>query len=118
MAPYIVTVRRPPSGRMRVFRDESRRAVATLDEAREIAEGYVTEKADGEEYNRALDQVEDMPESGGTVGPLPDGTVIEVERREIQSLWPHNTDSMDKSDAEIIAAFNEAQGAPAYERSC
>ena len=31
-----------------------------------------------------------IPESGGTVGPLPDGTVIDVELVEYADLWPYD----------------------------
>lgn len=50
----------------------SRRTVATLDEARAVAKKL--SNADAQRQWEALE------ESGGMIGPLPDGTVIEVER--------------------------------------
>lgn len=52
-------------------------AVATLDEAAAVvveARNRANERRPGATTSIALD------ESGGTVGPLPDGTVIEVKR--------------------------------------
>jgi hypothetical protein len=61
----------------------TRTAVATLDEARIEARIVVaTERAiDGASeqiISRAMQTADTLPESGGTIGPLPDGTVIEV----------------------------------------
>jgi hypothetical protein len=78
--PYIVTTKREleDDGMGRAwFERVSRHAVATLDEARETAL-----RAVGERRDMYYCEMEDaVPESGGTVGPLPDGTVIEVEQR-------------------------------------
>jgi len=55
----------------------SRTAVATLDEAR----AYLTDGTyifDGPGLSDHLAALRELPESGGTIGPLPDGTVIEV----------------------------------------
>jgi hypothetical protein len=83
--PYIVTTKRTvPTD---LGRDEvadagvlSRRAVATLEEARALAYAKALRRG-------SLAQMSDDPrmfsEQGGTVGPLPDGTVIEVE----QTTW-------------------------------
>jgi hypothetical protein len=49
--------------------------VATLEEARNLANEQCVEYGDPFERECIL-----LPESGGTVGPLPDGTVIEVTR--------------------------------------
>jgi hypothetical protein len=61
----------------------SRRAVATLKEAEAICDSRIEQQRDSFDLPGmadAFEQVEDvMEESGGTVGPLPDGTVIEVE---------------------------------------
>jgi hypothetical protein len=57
-----------------------RTAVATLDEARGAADRIVLDgyadsfKSANDDRNALLA----LPESGGTIGPLPDGTVIEV----------------------------------------
>jgi hypothetical protein len=79
--PYIVTTKRQDQHFAEVAEYESRRAVATLEEARQAAwrahplfgttNGYAMMKA-RDEITLAF------PDSGGTVGPLPDGTVIEV----------------------------------------
>jgi hypothetical protein len=58
----------------------SRHAVATLDEARQEANrslhrGKLLADTDYARFGYAIDM---LPESGGTVGPLPDGTVIAV----------------------------------------
>lgn len=94
--PYIVTTkRRYHEGANRAdgspYLTVSRRAVATLEEARwfaqnpgwryGVSDGYTA--AEGEDAAKVLRAARSLPESGGTVGPLPDGTVIEVE----QSTW-------------------------------
>jgi hypothetical protein len=75
--PYIVTTKRTvPTD---LGRDEvadagvlSRRAVATLE--------AILQYGSDQGWRRAtVRAVASFPESGGTVGPLPDGTVIEVE---------------------------------------
>jgi hypothetical protein len=78
--PYIVTTKRPgyrPSriGYLDDMRVVSRRAVATLEDARAAAQ----EACSGPDFMGPL-EASLISESGGTVGPLPDGTVIEVER--------------------------------------
>jgi hypothetical protein len=88
--PFIVTTKRPeptyPKGEERavnVLHPVSRRAVATLEDAQAYVSGLVsgmTTSADNHGARKtAADQLWSMPESGGSVGPLPDGTVIEVE---------------------------------------
>jgi hypothetical protein len=81
--PYVITTKRP------CYRDDdcamyacscrntgwrvSRRAVATLDETMDYLCELVLFAGDA-------DAPLPVDESGGTVGPLPDGTVIEVTR--------------------------------------
>lgn len=62
----------------------SRRAVGTLDEARHDAElAMVRAKGDGPMPSREqILAVRGLPEQGGTVGPLPDGTLITVTRED------------------------------------
>lgn len=130
MTPFIVTTKRPVDavdcGRPEAPRDGwpvSRRAVATLEEARHAAHDVMLGRAGEadpvwpEGSNSAnWNAVDRFPESGGTVGPLPDGTVIEVESSTAQTL----IDSLDVQTlrdlwirhpacvplTEIIAAFN------------
>jgi hypothetical protein len=84
--PYIVTTKqRVPNWDgvgdaplMRGFR----RAVATLEEARQscVRALYAANAPQGDVSGpRLWTAAYELPESGGTVGPLPDGTVIEVE---------------------------------------
>jgi hypothetical protein len=91
--PYIVTTKRgdPPFPNNPAIL--SRRAIATLDEARIFCTTYISDrwsfrserfaKADGDRYQPSAAEPYDfaisLPESGGTIGPLPDGMVIEVE---------------------------------------
>lgn len=86
----------------------SRRAVATLDEAR-VAVSEAT----------GFDPGWPRLESGGTIGPLPDGTVIEVGRASYMTLWdalpetdrpavPDEDD--DEGRTAIIDAYNTVQG--------
>ena len=68
--PYIITTS-PASQQRRHCADTEvpRRAVATLDEARDYTfNARVNEDA----------QDEPLPADGGSIGPLPDGTTIEV----------------------------------------
>jgi hypothetical protein len=62
-----------------------RRAVATLEESRlQIADSLRQSDALLGRPHQRVKFVEDalaLPESGGTVGPLPDGTLISVERQ-------------------------------------
>jgi len=56
-------------------------AVATLDEARSYCRAEVRRTAKGHlSVGRLGLAIARMPETGGTIGPLPDGTVIEVRR--------------------------------------
>jgi hypothetical protein len=85
----------------------TRTAVATLEEARAAVWAQVFDSR-----SRTIDgsEVDSLPGSGGTIGPLPDGAVIEVRRvmhaelaREA-GLGRRDTPMM--SDAAIVAAFN------------
>jgi hypothetical protein len=117
--PYIVTTKRPA----KVDHDEeraerehvSRRAVATLEEARDFIYSLCAETDVDDE--RIADDIDRLPESGGTVGPLPDGTVIEVEQTTREALW----DALDArarilfvcleetTDEELLDAYNARQ---------
>jgi hypothetical protein len=145
--PYIVTTSQPrpkhliPEAVLVAFDVVYRRAVATLEEARTALrdadeDGWVEDRlfalaqrvmADDPQlswdrdrgliYDRARDRL--LPESGGTVGPLPDGTVIEVEREtwinimdEVGGGWPQIPESSDDPLAtEILDTFNAREAA-------
>jgi hypothetical protein len=83
LMPYIVTTKRPAAGPTFV----SRRAVATLDGRYCPQHGLTRDEhcraslgSDGQGAVFCQEATRPLPESGGTVGPLPDGTVIEVEQ--------------------------------------
>ncbi len=119
--PYIVTSTKPEMADTLVPgqpwpRSVSRRAVATLDEARYAAAEAGRQAVDRQwvegEHLRATLAAMELPEHGGTIGPLPGGTVIEVEQVTVFELWesagrPCGAPPMD--DSEIIDAFNAAQ---------
>ena len=83
--------------------DISRIAVATLDEARRI-----TAREYREHVHRFMGfDTRWITESGGTVGPLPDGTVIEVRRVNWIDLGvPLGSAMYPVSEADALAAFN------------
>jgi hypothetical protein len=89
----------------------TRIAVATLDEAREAAYSAVEDREPPIMVCfRLAGECHDMSESGGTIGPLPDGTVIEVK----PCTWSHLAKVVKWDNgparplAEILAAFNAA----------
>jgi hypothetical protein len=103
------------------FRVVSRRAVATLDEARDECERLWTATLPwAQEGTRGLVNLK-VSESGGTVGPLPDGTIIEVEAVTWRTLATragisdyhvsadaaHDGDVM--AQRQILDAFNASQ---------
>lgn len=112
--PYLVTTKQlervaggPP---LRPAPILARRAVATLDEARDwIADQHSTL---GPFPPRA---VADLSERGGKVGPLTDGTVIEVQRvgwaevRALGGLSPQQSFTQE----EVLEAYNARQAAAA-----
>jgi hypothetical protein len=78
--PYIVTTERelPSAEDSSTLTYRERRAVATLEKARLVVrEAVFTGSA--LTAPAIWNSIAVLPESGGTVGPLPDGTVIEVE---------------------------------------
>lgn len=102
--PFIVTTKRPEG----YYTDlppkiASRRAVATLEDrkqpngeiekgARTVVHDIVAAADCNGEWSSAdyrfYQQARSITESGGTVGPLPDGTVIEVEPTTWKALTP------------------------------
>jgi hypothetical protein len=94
----------------------SRVAVATLEEAREMVFRVIDEQ---ERIDDLLSTYADaiFLADGGTVGPLPDGTIIEVERvgwidfemmarRGDTALPPIEVFDRDDYRADLLAAFN------------
>jgi hypothetical protein len=105
--PYIIETRmaaEPPNQNVAVRAAVlTRTAVATLADTE-----YAVDLAI-EEHGGSIDEWPDIPESGGTVGPLPDGTVIEVRRVK----WRDITVAVDLRDVlptreNMLAAFNAA----------
>lgn len=99
----------------------SRVAVATLSEARDAAIA-ATRNAGSVDVMGPL-EASLVPASGGTVGPLPDGTVIEVERTNYNRIafdsdWPFPPNDSDYSSAprhgaEVLAHYNAKQASHA-----
>jgi hypothetical protein len=107
--PFIITTTRhlPSMESHDTMEYVERRAVATLEEARTLASDAV--------YDAGLKTVVDaeqaftIPVSGGSVGPLPDGTVIEVEHASWDDLVGADGWGVSTTEAEVIAAYNDAQ---------
>jgi hypothetical protein len=87
LMPYIVTTTRPGTKYLSAEPDVapthdspavSRRTVATL-EGKHLDPFWRESGIDPRSWNEATLGCLRLPEQGGTVGPLPDGTVIEVE---------------------------------------
>lgn len=92
------------------------RAVATLDEARDEA-WEIAYPHDQLFDSRWRDAAKAVSESGGTVGPLPDGTTITVKLAtwaacmsvyEIQAGWPNDPERQRFALNRWNDAFNEA----------
>lgn len=112
--PYIITTTTYPAGSP-MPNGQTRRAVATPDEAREDVEQIAAEcQIPDHEWRGLVDCINTLPESGGTVGPLPDGTLIEVRFESYGNLWKEVTGSKDGQPVdtgEIIDAYNAAREA-------
>ena len=119
--PYIITTHAPdlsnPAHRHSGIKAvTTRTAVATLKEARtsafSILIGINHRDETGAQYidEDTFDAARALPDAGGTVGPLPDGTVIEVrpvsteDLARMADIEPHAFDP--DRPAPIIAAFN------------
>lgn len=133
--PYVITITReverdyhePGQGlRAGMFIETSRRAVATIEEAREgIREMFNLGPGDQWGHDRYLPgsgAADDLTESGGTVGPLPDGTTITVEHvdwmdfeRPLVTGDLPDIETFDSDDyrASLIDAYNARQEARA-----
>jgi hypothetical protein len=110
--PYVVTTKRPPLSfdpfNPRATPERvSRRAVTTLEEARAAVITALVELA-------APPTAFSIDESGGTIGPLPDGTLIEVERVHLSALYPkamYGRAGEWRDEAKVIAAYNAREAA-------
>jgi hypothetical protein len=121
--PYVVTTKRPrpqEGGCGEILAVVSRRAGGTLEEAQ--AEAHRIVNAQPHRLSDPLwnNAIEAWPKSGGTVGPLPDGTVIAVKPTSKKALfdallvddqrqlptWPLPTLVM------VIHAYNSSQHGP------
>jgi hypothetical protein len=101
---------------------KSVRAGATIEEARSLAAAHVT-RAVTNDFDWRLremfyDQTRLIPESGGTIGPLPDGTLIEVvggieAGNEMKRACPciFASDWVRMTEQERCEAFNAARAA-------
>lgn len=96
--PYIITVDRLPWGPN--GKGAELHAVATLEEAREAIDRVVRLRVkDPEEFDRWIYASLNLSESGGTIGPLPNGTVIEVERVGLTELAERASADQNPNDA-------------------
>lgn len=75
--PYIITIS-----------TVSRRTVATLEEARRGCVDYISanKREPHRPWRAFYPMAETVSESGGTIGPLPDGTTIDVEPITVDAL--------------------------------
>ena len=110
--PYVITTRQPEThepgfdGQLGnyVSGSVSRRAVATLEEARDVAQSLFTTHAKADAPAWRL-----IEDDGGTIGPLPDGTVIEVEAVGWQDLAERTLTAVNavaEHHDEILYAYN------------
>lgn len=111
--PYVITTIRDERG---VTYASDPVAVATLEEARENIAPMLEEAFPYGPCGNAK-AIRELSESGGTVGPLPDGRIIEVSRvgwidfemmarRGDTGLPPIEIFDRDDYRADLIAAFN------------
>jgi hypothetical protein len=122
--PYIICVNQrtylpTEPGAAPMWRDDERGdpvAVATIEEARETAREELVsmERTTLAEAARATELGEDirtLPESGGVIGPLPDGYVVDVQRvtwdelARVAKRWPR---ALAEDPARILDAYNNA----------
>lgn len=97
------------------------RAAGTLDEAKNAIAVIVTDLARDHHagWQSAFALIVGLPEQGGTVGPLPDGTMINVEPATWKAISATLVGTVagirlgrehpQATDAEIIDAYNAAQ---------
>lgn len=112
--PYIVTAVKDPAPDV-IPPSVARRAVATL-EGREVWNSLYGVEIPNRE--QVVKQIAALPESGGTVGPLPDGTVIKVFvagwiwlSREAGEPFRSGLQRSPKWRTEIVDAYNARESA-------
>lgn len=121
--PYVITAKRPhyDPPDYGPFQTK-RRAVATLADVKRDVLDVINADAERspEAWNAAYDVKNAtfaLPASGGTIGPLPDGTVINVEPTTwsnlIHALISDGDITTRWTRPEILAAYNAKQGVPA-----
>jgi hypothetical protein len=92
--------------------DVSRHAVATLENAREST-AYTVICIDQDCRRSSYeDAARSLPKAGGTVGPLPDGTVIEVKSIDWPDLFIDGGPAL-FSESDILDAYNAKNLVPA-----
>lgn len=77
--PYIICINRPGC-----LPEQDPRAIATLEEVRDSLQPIVREPADPRVRSKLVSQLRRLTESGGVIGPLPGGYVIDVQH----VTWP------------------------------
>lgn len=117
--PYIITTRRSAARLQPGQSTCDLRAVATLDEARSYCRSELRRSERGHlSIGRLGLSVAQLPESGGSIGPLPDGTKIDVEATGYATLaraagfaglGQHEDADVRPTAAEILDAYNAAQ---------
>jgi hypothetical protein len=78
MPQYVITTRPRFTRRNDWPGTEERTTVDSLDEALGEVSTTVCNLMAGENFGQYQDEFRAIDESGGTIGPLPDGTIIEV----------------------------------------
>jgi hypothetical protein len=119
--PYIITTKQVDGAAYDTVVAVSRRAVATLDEARtwvhrESVPDGLPREMEQECWSYLDSNIARIGDQGGTVGPLPDGTVIEVERvsgyalaQRVAPLGLNPRDSDAAKLVQILDVYNAAQ---------
>ena len=114
--PYVITTYECAPGSAVDWEDPvTRHVVATLDSDPATLLRPLRGTMDGRAWVDLARAVRTLPERGGTIGPLPDGTVIEV----LRVVWgwvvgvaeDHGAEiDEDATNAEIIDAYNQTCG--------
>ncbi len=104
--PYIICVNRPG-----YLPEQEPVAVATLEEARDeatnaLAQHGIAAKGEGMRLwvPPLVTTAQTLPEQGGTVGPLPDGSVIDVQQVGIKELARLCDFTPSASDGGVVTA--------------